>query len=135
MVTKAILLGDRKLKVFGDDYDTPDGTCIRDYIHVDDLADAHVKVLDYLADGGESLAVNVGTGIGSSVLDVINAVAKVCGGSVPYEVVDRRPGDPVSTFAAPKLAQQTLGWTALHDLEEIVKTAYAWHRSQVEAEC
>jgi UDP-glucose 4-epimerase len=133
LVMKALLLGDRTLKVFGDDYNTPDGTCIRDYIHVNDLADAHVKALDYLAGGGESLAVNVGTGVGSSVLDVIKAVEKVSGESVPYEVVDRRPGDPVSTFAAPEFAQQTLGWTAQHDLDTIVKTAYAWHRSQVDA--
>ena len=134
LVMKAILLGDRKLKVFGDDYDTHDGTCIRDYIHVDDLADAHVKALDYLANGGESLEVNVGTGVGSSVLDVIRAVEKVSGESVPYDIVARRPGDPVSTFAAPEFAQRALGWTAEHDLDTIVKTAYAWHRSQVEAE-
>jgi len=133
LVMKVILLGDLKLKIFGDDYDTPDGTCIRDYIHVNDLAGAHVKALDYLANGGESLAVNVGTGVGSSVLDVIKAVEKVSGESVPYEVVDRRAGDPVSTFAAPEFAQQTLGWTAQYDLDTIVKTAYDWHRSQVDA--
>ena len=134
LVMKAVLLGGRKLKVFGDDYDTHDGTCIRDYIHVDDLADAHVKALDHLANGGESLAVNVGTGVGSSVFDVIKSVERVAGESVPYEVVDRRPGDPVSTFAAPEFARQALGWTARHDLDTIVQTAYAWHRSQVEAE-
>lgn len=134
LVMKALLLGDRKLKVFGDDYDTPDGTCIRDYIHVDDLASAHVRALDYLANGGDSLAVNVGTGVGSSVLDVVTAVEKVSGKAVPLEVVDRRSGDPVSTFAAPELAQQVLGWSAQHDLDTIVETAYAWHRSQVEAE-
>jgi UDP-glucose 4-epimerase len=133
LVMKAALLGDRKLKVFGDDYDTHDGTCIRDYIHVDDLADAHVKALDHLANGGESLAVNVGTGVGSSVLDVIRSVEKVTGESVPYEVVDRRAGDPVSTFAAPEFAQQALGWTAQHDLDTIVRAAYNWHRSQVQA--
>lgn len=133
VVMKAVLLGDLKLKVFGDDYDTPDGTCIRDYIHVDDLADAHVKALAYLAEGGRSLEVNVGTGVGSSVLDVINAVEKVSGKSVPYEMVERRVGDPVSTFAAPELAMQTLGWNAKHDLDTIVQSAYAWHRSQVEA--
>ena len=133
VVMKAVLLGDRKVKVFGDDYDTPDGTCIRDYIHVDDLADAHVKALAYLAEGGKSLEVNVGTGVGSSVLDVINAVEKVSGKSVPYEMVERRVGDPVSTFAAPELAMQTLGWSAKYDLDTIVRSAYAWHRSQVEA--
>ena len=133
LVMKALLLGDRKLKVFGDDYDTPDGTCIRDYIHVDDLADAHVKALDYLAGGGDSLAVNLGTGVGSSVIDVIKAVEEISCKSVPYEIVDRRLGDPVSTFAAPELARQSLGWTARHDLGAIVQSAYDWHRSQVDA--
>ncbi len=128
LAMKAALLGDRKLQVFGDDYDTPDGTCIRDYIHVDDLADAHVKSLDHLARGGESLEVNLGTGVGSSVLDVIEAVGRISGSTVPYEVVGRRPGDPVSTYAAPEFAQQAIGWTAEHDLDTIVRTAYEWHR-------
>ncbi len=101
LVMKAILLGDRRLSVFGDDYDTPDGTCIRDYIHVDDLADAHVRSLDHLAAGGPTVEVNVGTGVGSSVLDVIRAAERVSGRPVPYDVVDRRPGDPVSTYADP----------------------------------
>ena len=132
LAMKAVLLKDRKLSVFGDDYDTPDGTCIRDYIHVDDLADAHVKALEYLGRGGDTVAVNVGTGVGSSVLDVLNATAEVAGEPVPYDIAPRRAGDPVSTFADPSFAQETLGWTAEHDLSEIVETAYAWHRSQVE---
>ena len=109
---KAILLGDRRLQVFGDDYDTPDGTCIRDYIHVDDLADAHVKALDYLAHGGPTVEVNLGTGVGSSVLDVIRATERLTGRAVPYDIVDRRAGDPVATFADPTFAEQTLGWRA-----------------------
>ena len=131
LVMKSILLGDRKLKVFGDDYDTPDGTCIRDYIHVDDLANAHVMALDHLEGDGESLEVNVGTGIGSSVFDVISAVEKISGESVPYEVVGRRSGDPVATFAAPEYALQALNWKARYDLETIVRTAHRWHREQI----
>ena len=131
LAMKAALLGDRKLSVFGDDYDTPDGTCIRDYIHVDDLADAHVKALDYLAGGGETVEVNLGTGVGSSVLDVINTTAEISGLAVPYEIVDRRAGDPVATYADPTFAEATLGWRAQHGLDEIVRTAYEWHRSQL----
>lgn len=132
LAMKAVLLGDRRLEVYGDDYDTPDGTCIRDYIHVDDLADAHVRALTYLGDGGATVEVNVGTGTGSSVYDVINATAQASGRPVPYDVVARRAGDPVATFADPQFAQQTLGWKAAHGLDEIVATAYAWHASQVD---
>ena len=131
LVMKALLLGDRRLQVFGDDYDTPDGTCIRDYIHVDDLADAHVKALDYLAHGGPTVEVNLGTGVGSSVLDVIQATERLTRESVPYDIVDRRPGDPVATFADPTFAEQTLGWRSKHGLDEIIRTAYDWHRSQL----
>ena len=131
LAMKAVLLGDRKLQVFGDDYDTPDGTCIRDYIHVDDLADAHVKALDYLAGGGETVEINLGTGVGSSVLDVIKATAEISGLAVPYEIVDRRAGDPVATYADPTFAEATLGWRAQYGLDEIVRTAYEWHRSQL----
>jgi UDP-glucose 4-epimerase len=130
LAMKAVLLGDRRLQIFGDDYDTPDGTCIRDYIHVDDLADAHVKSLAYLAAGGGTVAVNVGTGNGSSVLDVIKATEAITGRAVPYDVVDRRAGDPVSTFADPTFAESTLGWRAHHGLDEIIRTAHNWHRSQ-----
>jgi UDP-glucose-4-epimerase GalE len=130
LAMKAALLGDRKLQVFGNDYDTPDGTCIRDYIHVDDLAEAHVKSLDYLAAGGDTVEVNVGTGTGSSVLDVITATEAVTGRPVPYEIVDRRPGDPVATFADPTFAERTLGWSARYGLDEIIRTAYEWHRTQ-----
>jgi UDP-glucose 4-epimerase len=131
LAMKAVLLGDRRLQVFGDDYDTPDGTCIRDYIHVDDLAGAHLSALDLLGSGGESTAVNVGTGVGSSVLQVIEATERVSGQPVPYDVVGRRAGDPVATFADPTFAEATLRWRAQYGLDEIVETAYAWHRSQV----
>jgi UDP-glucose-4-epimerase GalE len=132
LAMKAALLQDRPLRVFGDDYDTPDGTCIRDYVHVDDLADAHVRALDHLAGGGATTAINLGTGTGSSVLDVIRTTERVAGIAVPYDVVARRPGDPVATFADPELAQVTLGWEAKYGLDEIIRTAYEWHRSQVE---
>jgi UDP-glucose-4-epimerase GalE len=131
LAIKAALLGERRLQVFGDDYDTPDGTCIRDYIHVDDLADAHVKALDHLAKGGETIEVNLGTGVGSSVLEVINAVAAVAGSPVPYDIVGRRAGDPVTTYADPTFAETSLGWHADYGLDAIVRTAYAWHSSHV----
>jgi UDP-glucose-4-epimerase GalE len=134
MAMKALLLEGHGLKVFGDDYDTPDGTCIRDYIHVEDLADAHVKALDYLAGGGVSTAVNLGTGEGSSVLDVINTTSEVSGQQVPYELAPRRAGDPSVTYADPRHAEETLGWKAEQGLDEIVRTAYAWHLSQLDGQ-
>jgi UDP-glucose-4-epimerase GalE len=130
LAMKAILLNDHRLAVFGDDYDTPDGTCIRDYIHVVDLADAHVRALDYLGRGGTTVEVNVGTGVGSSVLDVIRTTERVSGRAVPHDVIDRRPGDPVSTYADPNVASDTLGWTARHGLDDIIESAWNWHRSQ-----
>lgn len=130
LAMKAVLLPDHGLKVFGDDYDTHDGTAIRDYIHVVDLADAHVKSLDYLAGGGDTVAVNVGTGVGSSVLDVVKATERVSGQNVPHELVDRRAGDPAVTYADPAFAETTLGWRAQYGLDEIVETAFAWHSSQ-----
>lgn len=130
LVMKTLLLGDRRLSVFGDDYDTPDGTCVRDYVHVEDLADAHLKSLDYLAAGGPTVEINLGTGTGSSVLDVIQATETITGASIPYDVIDRRPGDPAATYADPTLARSTLDWTARYGLDEIVRTAYEWHSSQ-----
>ena len=132
LAMKAALLDGHRLGVFGDDYDTPDGTCIRDYIHVEDLADAHVKSLAYLAGGGETVQVNIGTGTGSSVYDVIRATEALTGTSVPHDVVGRRAGDPVSTFAAPEFAHDVLGWRARHGLDAIVRTAYEWHHSQLD---
>ena len=133
IVMKALLLRNHDVKVFGNDYDTPDGTAIRDYIHVDDLADAHIKAIEYLAGGGASSAINLGTGVGSSVLDVINAASDVAGAPVPHELVERRAGDPMATFADPTTAQEVLGWSARYGLDEIVQTAYRWHRQQVDA--
>src|SRR6266508_4879843 len=109
---KAVLGQRPALEVFGNDYDTPDGTCIRDYIHVDDLADAHVRSLDYLSAGGETTVLNVGTGAGTSVYEVIHATERITGQRVPYEVVARRPGDPVASYADPRRSQVVLGWRA-----------------------
>lgn len=129
MAMKAILGAGPPLKVFGDDYPTPDGTCIRDYIHVDDLADAHIRALQYLADGGATTTLNVGTGVGSSVRDVITAAEAASGRPVPHEFVARRAGDPVSTYADPTLIGETLGWTASAGLVDIVTSAWNWHSS------
>ena len=97
-----------KITVFGTDYPTPDGTCIRDYIHVDDLADAHVKALEYLERGGSTTSVNLGTGKGSSVLDVIKTLENVSGVQVPHILGPRRPGDPIAVFADNTKAREVL---------------------------
>ena len=110
--------------VFGDDYPTPDGTCLRDYIHVNDLADAHVRALLHLEQGGESLAVNLGTGRGNSVLEVIQAAEKATGQPVRRKMGPRRPGDPPSLVADASKAQRVLGWTAQRDLTNIVSSAW-----------
>jgi UDP-glucose-4-epimerase GalE len=128
---KALLLGDMRLQVFGDDYPTPDGTCIRDYIHVDDLAAAHVAAIDYLAAGGATTALNVGTGTGTSVKEVLDEIERVAGREVPYDVVARREGDPMATFADPTRSRDALGWAPRHGLGEIIETAYRWHLGQL----
>jgi UDP-glucose 4-epimerase len=129
---KSLLLGEPTLSVFGNDYPTPDGTCIRDYIHVEDLADAHVKALDYVGRGGDTIAVNVGTGVGSSVFEVLHAIEAVAGRPVPHQIVGRRVGDPVATYADPTLAADLLGWKPVHGLDHIVMTAYRWHAAHAE---
>ncbi|WP_269585977.1 UDP-glucose 4-epimerase GalE [Roseibium sp. Sym1] len=115
-------------KVFGTDYDTPDGTCIRDYIHVSDLADAHVRALQALQDGGGSACLNLGTGEGASVLQVARAVEDVTGRDVRLEFAERRPGDPAVLVADAGRAKERLGWQPrFRDLADIVRTAYRWH--------
>lgn len=113
-----------ELQIFGDDYPTPDGTCLRDYIHVNDLADAHVRALQHLEKGGESVALNLGTGRGNSVLEVIEASEKVTGQPVRRKIGPRRPGDPPVLVADATKAKQVLGWTAQRDLGNIVSTAW-----------
>ena len=121
-----------ELQVFGSDYPTPDGTCVRDYIHVNDLASAHVKALDHLDAGKDSFAANVGTGTGASVQEVISMVEKVTGKPVPHKIVPRRPGDPPALVANPSKAQALLQWKATRGLEEIVSTAWHWMERQRE---
>jgi UDP-glucose-4-epimerase GalE len=127
MAMKATLGYGPPLRVFGADYPTPDGTCIRDYIHVDDLADAHVRALDYLANGGRTVSLNVGTGVGTSVREVIDTIERIAQRTVPHEFVARRPGDPVATYADPALIATTLGWKSVKTLDDIVSTAWTWH--------
>ncbi len=132
LVMKAILGRRGPVHVFGDDYPTPDGTCIRDYIHVDDLADAHIRALTYLDQGGATVSLNVGTGVGSSVLDVIRSAERVSGRPVPYEIVARRAGDPVSTFADPTRIRSVLGWESTRSLDQIVESAWRWHSTHLD---
>jgi len=115
-----------ELQVYGSDYPTPDGTCVRDYIHVNDLAEAHVRALQYLEKGGDSLAINLGTGRGHSVLEVIQAAEKATGRPVRRTIGPRRPGDPPVLVADPAKAQNVLGWTAKRNLADIVSSAWAW---------
>ena len=122
-----------ELQVFGSDYPTPDGTCIRDYIHVNDLASAHVKALDHLAAGGNSFAVNVGTGVGASVQQVLSAVERTTGKPVPRKIVARRTGDPPALVANPAKAESLLHWKAERDLQSIVSTAWNWMERRPEA--
>jgi UDP-glucose 4-epimerase len=113
------------LDIFGDDYPTPDGTCIRDYIHVNDLADAHVTGMEYLA-GGKSTEVNLGTGRGVSVKEIVSTIEHVAGRKVPIRMAPRRAGDPPELVADPSLAAKLLNWKAKRSLEEIVSTAWKW---------
>ena len=122
-----------ELQVFGSDYPTPDGTCVRDYIHVNDLASAHLKALDHLAAGQESFAVNVGTGTGASVQEVITAVEEVTGRRVARKIVPRRPGDPPILVANPAKAQALMQWKATRGLREVVATAWNFMERQRKA--
>ena len=117
------------LTLFGDDYPTPDGTCIRDYIHVTDLADAHVRALDWLDGNPGAHAINLGTGRGQSVRQVIDAVERVAGKPVPHSIGPRRAGDPAELVSDP-VAGEPRAWLdpQMSDLDTIVKTAWAWHR-------
>lgn len=135
-----VALGQRQqITIFGDDYPTPDGTCIRDYVHVDDLGRAHVSALEHLRPGkgqpgkkqpGEGIQLNLGTGRGASVMEVIEAARRVTGHPIPAVVGERRPGDPPELVADSSLARQQLGWQPEYtDIESIVETAWRWHQS------
>ncbi|MEP6961431.1 MAG: UDP-glucose 4-epimerase GalE [Acidobacteriota bacterium] len=121
-------MGGPPLKIFGDDYPTPDGTAIRDYIHVTDLADGHLRALNHLIQGGDNLKLNLGTGTGYSVKQVIDTVERVSGKKVPANMAPRRAGDAPELVCDPRQARQILGWIPQHSsLDEIVTTAWRWH--------
>jgi UDP-glucose-4-epimerase GalE len=122
--------GGAGLNVFGDDYPTPDGTCLRDYVHVTDLADAHLRALEAIVETGKSGAYNLGSGHPHSVREVIDAVERVSGRKVPWTIAPRRPGDPAVLYADPGKARAELHWTPrFATLEAIVETAWNWHRT------
>lgn len=117
------------LKVFGTDYDTPDGTCLRDYVHVDDISQAHIAVFDKLKDPGGYFHYNLGTGSPTSVLEVIESVERVTGLKVPREEAERRAGDPASLYANSEKAERELGWLPkFREIDKIVESAWEWHR-------
>jgi len=117
------------LEIYGDDYPTPDGTCVRDYIHVSDLAEAHVLGLEYLA-RGSSVTMNLGTGCGHSVREVLSAIGRVTGHVVPMRLAARRSGDPAALVADPGRAERLLNWRAVRSLEDIITTAWSWDQSR-----
>ena len=130
-VLRAALGTGPALKVFGEDYPTPDGTCVRDYVHVDDLADAHLRALALLDASPGAHAFNLGNGQGFSVREVIAAAEAVSGRTIPFSVEPRRPGDPAVLVAASDKARAALGWAPQYDrLEPILETALRWHRDQ-----
>ena len=115
------------ISIFGNDYDTPDGTCIRDYIHVNDLADAHIKAYEYLCDGNESNVFNLGNGRGYSVLEVIDKCKKITNTDFDVEMAERREGDPAILIADSSKIKNTLGWNPKYDLDQIIESAWKWH--------
>ncbi|WP_078578083.1 UDP-glucose 4-epimerase GalE [Salipaludibacillus agaradhaerens] len=133
-IVMQVALGQRdKIMVFGDDYPTEDGTCIRDYIHVNDLIQAHLLALTYLREGGSSNTFNLGNGQGFSVKEVIDTVEKVTGQDISREIAPRRSGDPAVLVASSEKARSTLGWTPQYaDLETIIETAWQWHQRHPE---
>lgn len=114
-------------KVFGSDYDTRDGTCVRDYIHVLDLADAHVRAVDYLLGGGQTVELNLGTGTGTTVKELLAAISAVSGKPFPVEYVGRRDGDSTSLVADNARAREVLGWEPRYGLDDIIGSAWNWH--------
>ncbi|EFS02163.1 UDP-glucose 4-epimerase [Listeria seeligeri FSL S4-171] len=126
-----VALGQReKLAIYGDDYNTPDGTCIRDYVHVEDLIDAHIRSLEYLENGGESNIFNLGSSKGFSVQEILGAARTVTEKTIPAEVVARRAGDPGILIASSDKAKEILGWEPKYtDIKDIIATAWKWHES------
>ncbi|MBM4157605.1 MAG: UDP-glucose 4-epimerase GalE [Ignavibacteria bacterium] len=130
LVLFTVLDRKEKVSVYGNDYPTKDGTCIRDYVHVNDLADAHVKALNFLNDGMPSDVFNIGTGKGHSVKEIIDIAEKITGRKIKYEITDRRPGDPGVLIADNTGAKIKLGWSPKYDIEYIIESAYKWHNNQ-----
>lgn len=129
LVLQDILAGPKALKVFGDDYVTKDGTCIRDYVHIEDLASAHLLAMEAIETDTQEVY-NIGTGNGQSVLDIIKACELVSGHKVKYTIVERRPGDAPELVADPRKLQTRLGWKPQYpDIEDTVRTAWAWHKN------
>jgi len=126
-----VALGKRdKIMVFGDDYDTPDGSCVRDYIHVTDLANAHILALDRLLSGGKSATYNLGNGQGFSVKEIIDIAREVTGHGIPAHIVDRRAGDPATLIASSEKAQEELKWVPeFNNVKTIISSAWKWHQS------
>lgn len=123
---------DYTLNILGDDYDTRDGTAIRDYIHVIDLANAHLRALQYLNDGGETIQINLGTGTGTSVREIRDSVEAITGETVNSKIAPRRPGDPPVLVAEPKLAKEKLGWQAENSsVENLIGDAWKWHCAEL----
>lgn len=123
-----VALGRRPhFSIFGEDYDTRDGTCIRDYIHVNDLADAHVRAVEYLLNGGETVDINLGTGTGTTVKELISAIESVSGRPMPVVKTERRAGDPPMLVAGNGKAENVLGWKPKHDINDIIRSAWNWH--------
>jgi len=129
-VLKAVLGAGSNLRIFGDDYDTADGTCVRDYIHVNDLCEAHLLALKYMDKQDGAQAYNLGNGKGFSVLEVLNAAMSVIGKKIPYEIVERRPGDPATLVANSQLVTEQLNWKPVFtQIDEIISTAWNWHNN------
>jgi UDP-glucose-4-epimerase GalE len=128
LAIEAAMSGQDSFRIFGDDFDTRDGTAVRDYIHVSDLADAHLKALDYLQGGGASEVFNLGTGVGTTVAEIAAAVERCSGRPLKRIVTGRREGDPPALVAAAEKAHRVLGWAPTHsDIDNIIRTAWRWH--------
>ncbi|MCL1950273.1 MAG: UDP-glucose 4-epimerase GalE [Turicibacter sp.] len=131
-ITKVAVGKLEALSIFGDDYETSDGTGVRDYIHVEDLADGHLKALDKLAGNPGLVTYNLGTGNGYSVLDLVNAFSKASGKEIPYKIADRRPGDIAACYANPSKAEQELGWKAKFDVQAMCEDSWRWQEGNPE---
>jgi UDP-glucose 4-epimerase len=126
----------REVQVFGNDYDTPDGSGVRDYVHVSDLAAAHALALDYISKNDKSITVNLGSETGISVLEIIEAARRITGKPIPALVVGRRAGDPAKLTASSALARELLGWTARHsDPDTLIKTSWEAYQKNLKGSC